>query len=307
MKITGFPALVVSVVVALVVFGAVMPIFADTTQADDTFTNEGYFRMSKYAWTDEFNATWDHTTPTQITINDVVQTLPSSIDQAGVSIIAGDNYFLRWHPSTTGGYVSLYYDGVALTTASGNDGTDMTISLDSSGMLYSVNSETPASRLVETVGPFYAVDSDGAYIMKYATGTAYLNSDSVIYGCGRTTVNSVIIGTLVSGSIEDGATANVWRGDGVTAGDVTISYTEIDNYVDLYEFTKMTFPVNYTVDDVDTTSTLTYSFVVVPYEITAERATHPDGALTAILDLLPFLVGAGLVVGAVAWFITRKG
>lgn len=48
MDIKAFPALIVGVVVALVLAGAVLPVFAETTSATDTFTNEGYYSMNRY-------------------------------------------------------------------------------------------------------------------------------------------------------------------------------------------------------------------------------------------------------------------
>ena len=64
MDIKAFPALIVGVVVALVLAGAVLPVFAETTSATDTFTNEGYYRMSAFDGANNYTIEWVNTKPT---------------------------------------------------------------------------------------------------------------------------------------------------------------------------------------------------------------------------------------------------
>mgnify|MGYP003315217643 CR=1 FL=1 len=78
MDVKAFPALIVGVVVALVLAGATLPIWADTLATEDTFTNKGYYDMA-YTESDNVAISWDHTAPHQVTVNNEVVALPESL------------------------------------------------------------------------------------------------------------------------------------------------------------------------------------------------------------------------------------
>ena len=297
---------VVAMVVATVlVVTCAVPIISDSVATEDTYKNEGYFRMAKYTSSDTFVASWDYENPNQITINGVVEKLPTSMNVLGVSIILGDNYYLRYVPRDSA--VTLYYDGVGNMTASPETSTGMTIELGSEYITFQLTGSASTTRQVATLTDFYAVNSTGPYVMKDAEKPAYLNGDSSIYGCGRTSLTNNIVGTLVTGTIDDGVTVDIWRGvEGTTASNIEVHSTEVSSHIDLYSFESVTFNADYTYEDTDYSPDLTYSYVVVPYQITAERSVHVDGPTGDILAVIPILMVLGIVIGAVALFLTTR-
>lgn len=318
MKITGFPALVVSVVVALVVFGAVIPIFADTTQASDTYTNEGYFRMSHYDATTDHTLTWTYEEPNVVTVDNVKVPIDYNVASGQTSIVIDTNFIVRYFTDSAGVVSGVSYlagvSGTKVATVANNE--TATFTFTSGTMAADVGSYTG---LTNTYTDIYLPTLDGPFTMKKADIDAYMNGDSEIVAYGTTRINSSTgligapgVGLAFNGSIDDGATGFVWRNSDVaTLSNIKVNGTEVSSHIDLYMFDSITATATYTetVDDetVTTDTLVTYNYVLVPYEVTAERAVHPDATLTAILDMLPFIIGAGLVVGAVAWFITRKG
>jgi len=315
MDIKAFPALIVGVVVALVLAGAVLPVFAETTSATDTFKNEGYFRMSEVSATDDdVIITWDYTKPYTFNINGTDFNLPTGttggnnaypytiMAQDGwgvrVSVSAGDKVDLNLYGSGTNAGLLWY--------ATVTDSDTATITLSNGTASFVRNTGTPVT---QTYTKVYIPDNDGDYTLKKKDTNAYLNKDSLIYSTGRTSTlfgsNNFAINCNLTGNIEDGETVNVIAPSGFTPSNAVVNATEVNNYLDLYSFSSVTFDI--TQDSTDITVNAVYSQVIVPHEVTAEQAVHPDGPLTVMLNVLPLLAIAGLVTGAVVWFINRKG
>lgn len=295
---------VISIAVAIIVLMSMIPIFTDAGASEDTFTNEGYFRMAKYTSEDTFVASWDYENPNQITINGVVEQLPTSMNVLGTSIILGDNYYLRYVPRDSA--VTLYYDGVGNMTASPETSTGMTIELGEESIVFQLTGGASTSRSVTTLTDFYAVNSTGSFVMKDAEKPAYLNGDTEIYGCGRTSLTGNVLGTLVTGSVNDGATVDIWRSNvDTTASNVSFNATEKNGHKDLYVFDSVTFNANYTYEETDYSVPLTYNFLVVPLEVTAERSAHASSVEATLIGLIPLLMMVGIMLTAVGLFIAK--
>lgn len=304
MDVKKFPMLIVGVVVALVLAGAVLPVFAETTSATDTFTNEGYYRMSKTISDDTTDITliWDYTKPNTITVNDEDIVINADVT---VSLLSDTNFVLRM--LVNGGSVvgvQFYTSNGGAFSATIADSTSMSV-VCSSGTATATVGETTRTANYDVV---YYPDSNGDYVMKKGNDKAYMLNDSEFFGCGTTTTTSTnSLGVVISGTIEDGADISIWRDlSGTTVIDtesVNIDYSKVNSYIDLNELSKITFNVS----NVDDVYNITYSYFIVPYEVMAEKAIHPDGALSVMLNILPLLAIAGLVTGAVVWFISRKG
>ena len=295
---TGFMNRIIGLVIALavgglLVGGLLIPSIDGMTATEKTFENTGYFYLEEYSGDNiAYSAFWDHEHPKQITVNDEVIPLDYT-DNVNVSVILDGDYFLRYQPNTSGGSVSLYQSTYGLIHATVNDGTDMTVTYSDGVMTVSNGT---ATRDI-TTNFFYSISNDGPFVMKKTNTSVYMNGDSIIYGAGRTSVGTDIVGTLVSGTLDD-VDVTIWRGS-ATVRDVTVNKTAVNGYNDLYKFDSVVFVVDDTLEDNPTTEqTITYSYVVVPASVTAELSQHMDATQIAMFGVISILGIVALVVVA---------
>lgn len=297
MKIVG---ITVTALVSLVVLaGVLMPVLDDATATTDTFTNEGYFAMNKITATDDQTHTiaWSSSNA-GILVVDGVNIDVSSFDTGSLNYsifatetdyfrIASDGSKLSWVQFRGGQAVSK----IASTTFSATIGSGTVSALFDSN-------ETPTTT---TYTDAYIISSDGTgpYVMKKANKDAYMLADSLIYGMGITDSVSY----LVSGDIEDiSVTVVQASGSTVTVSNEEVTYTPVNGYVGLYSFSNVTF--DYTKDA--TPGTATYSYVIVPHEVTAERSVHFTDNQNALLAVIPMLVIVAILIGVVALVIRSR-
>lgn len=304
MDVKAFPALIVGVMVALVLAGACLPIFAETTNATDTFKNKGYYDMT-YTETDNITLFWDHTKPAEVTVNnEVIPLLAPTVGMAR-TIICGDDWIVRYSITNQGVLGVEYNSASGDLSANAQGNKDLTVVASEGTATITAGTGTRSA----TYTYLYCVAKDGPFVMKDSTEKAYLNKDSIIYGMGVSfnVAGATSIYIKTTGSINDGLTSTpfIVRGTDqtITVTDVTPTYNAVNNYIDLYTIDNFVI----TLTDGTNTGTATYTYFIVPSEVTAEKAVHPDGALSALLNLLPLLAIAGLVIGAVTWFMLRKG
>lgn len=306
MDIKAFPALIVGVVVALVLAGAVLPVFAETTSATDTFKNEGWAYMDKFdPETAEITAFWDHTKPHQITVNGNDIELPiggGNNNEFSMTVIGAPEFLLRYRSTNANVGGISYYNATGGYHAGTNDSSDMTVTVSGGSITIDNGVNTPITETF-TDYVFSVIADKGAYVMKKPTENAYLNGDSEIYGIGRTQIGTGFYSLVMLGTVDNGVSVDIIQANPPTVSNATIVKTDTANYEDLYSFEKITLTA--TTSDVD--YPVTYNQVIVPYEVTAEKTVHPDGPLAVMLNVLPLLAIAGLVTGAVVWFVNRKG
>lgn len=303
MDIKTVSVALVAVMVGAVMFGALFPIFDDVTATEDTFKNDGYYRMSKLTSSDADTVTieWDYTTPNQVTVNNEDITLNANVT---VSVISDTNFVFR-ALYTGGAFIAVQFYGATggAFSATVQDAQNMTV-VCSAGTATATVGENSKTASYDVI---YYPDNDGAYIMKNKDESAYMLKDSEFFGCGTTTtVSSNSLGVVVDGTIEDGATVTVWRdlanGTVIDTDSVVVHSTLNNDYVGLYELDKITFDASYNSEDY----AITYSYFVVPYEVTAERSVHVTDSMGAIMDLIPLIIGLGLVLMTVAFFLKKK-
>lgn len=288
----------VCVMVGAVMFGALIPVFGDVTATEDTFTNTGYYRMSYVETDTDITITWDHTKPHEIVVNSDIVKLPDNPDVT-LSIVMNDTWIVRY----TGDALQMYLNASSHRDASVSAGTDAEITL-SGGTVNWVSTADENNTATTTYTYVYYATNDGPYIMKSALDSAYLKGDSLIYGHGRSYVAGSSHMYRVTGTIDDGITVtDVYPSSGITNGDPIINDQAMNNYIDLYKFDNVSFEV--TNENNNEQGTVTYSYVVVPYEVTAERSVHPDESMGVILDIIPLVIGIGLLLLTVAWFLRK--
>lgn len=284
----------VGLTVMAVIFSAMLPIMGEVTDAEDTFTNEGLWRMKEIengdVWTrvalDGGGYAWAFEDEVQIT------------NSSGSNALLGGDWCVRSNGQGRG--ATLSGNATSVTATAG----EITISL--------VGLSGSDQNL-----PGYGVYNNGDYLLKRDVVDSYVLGNSVLYGTGVTGIDDIGLIVHVEGNVKDGVTFTAYTNKGgapisdVVFTDVTVNAVAVDGYKDLYKFTSATANItfNTTEDEITTSHTgaITYNSIVVPYQVTAEKAIHPDGATTAILNMLPIIIGAGLLIGAITFMIvTRK-
>lgn len=303
MEIKKWVLMAVSVITAAVVFGACLPVFADTTQADDTFTNEGYYNMEKVDNSTNKTISWTGANPNIIVIDN------ENLDLTGLignyTIFGSDSVIVRW----SNGAMRWYSDD----TSGGTTSTDtLTVVIDSGNVSITKNGATTSTVIGNNAWIASVGNSDYVAVMKNANKPAYVNGDSEVYLIGVSVGASIdrTICVFANGNINDGLDIQPLYIGGefsnVVFTDETVTYTENTNYEDLYLLDKYEFSVSYTQGGVDKSADLTYNYFIVPSEVTAERSVHPEGASKILMDLLPVIIGGGLLLGVVAVVIRRR-
>lgn len=294
-------AAITATVVIIVLAGCLMPVMEDATATSDTFKNDGYFYVEEYSGSDiTYSASWVHTNPDVITINgeDVSLDYGSNVL---TSILLGENFLVRWDPYNKA--LVAFYGTNPQLVATLADGIDLTMEYSDGVLTISNTASTPVTRSI-TTDDFYSIANEGDYVMKKSDVAAYMTSpDSLIYGAGRTGFNNSIICTTVSGTIDE-VSVSIWRGD-ATASNIQINKTEVSGYEDLYKFDSVSFVATSTSDST-VSQTVTYSYVVVPAEVTAERSVHFTDSENAILGIVPVMLIIALLVAIVALVIRNR-
>lgn len=288
---------IVASVVALI-FGAVLPVFADTSASEDTFTNEGYFYLDKY--TDEYSFYWDSSDPDTFTVNGETVTYHNNSGFA-VSLVLGKNFAVRFPSGNTN--VSFYGAGTYVSTNAEKPTFTLTYS---EGSVTATNGTD--TKVISSVTEIYGIVDKGSYVMKKSTEPAYLNSgseviaDSEIYASGQTFNGSNYIWWHLEGTIDNMEYPEVFNNT-YTVTNKQINGEYSSSHEDLYKLNNIQFTVtasNAVVYNV------TASYFVVPLEVTAERSVHMDGALATLFNLLPLLIGFGLVIGVAGIVLSRR-
>ena len=286
--------------VGVILIGSLLvPVLSDTSATTDTYTNEGYFRMSETS--EETVIVWNPSDdPSVVTVNGTEMSLESIIGvfNTSYSIAFADDFILRFFNSSTTAqsiqlWNSVYVDGIASSSA-----YVLTVTIDADGISWVTTDSTDtevANNTYTHSGSYFALDADGDYILKYKGGSAYVNPTSTIVYAGGI---SLLAGTTFSGVYFEGTIDDLTvtvSNSKATVSDAVASYTEDDSHLDLALLDKVTFTTTYS----ETETAQTYNYFLVPYEVTAERAQHMTSAEIAILAIIPVLVIVSLVVLAV--------
>lgn len=305
--------ILVSVLVCGVIIAGMLPVFGDVTAKEDTLTNDGYVRMAYITSDDEttYNIQWVRSNPNVIKVNDDTVKMHPVAGTYTFTVIADTNFIVRASVNN-GNVVNMQYYGPTGGVLSAGD--SCTAVLSSGTLTYTTHNETTRTGSYSSA---YIPSSNGAYVMKYADKSAYIQPDSLLYGYGITRTSNPVdsgspgYGLIVSGNMDDGITVSKWRGsDNIVFSDITINATESKNYVDTYEFSSITFngTVTTTVEEETVTgdNEITYSYILVPYEITAERTVQMDGSTATVIDLIPLIAVIGLVLGVIAYILYKR-
>ena len=306
---TNILTLVITLVVGVILTGALLgPVIDDTTATTATFTNEGYLRMSSISATDEtsYNVTWDVSTPNVINVNGETVNIDTTNAPGEISVLFDEDWVLRAN-LTNGSITSITYipnNGIGF-----NATNTLSCTLNQGTMSVTDGSTTKT----EDYSIVYVPDNEGAFIMKTSDGTAYIHEDSELIGFGLSTVRygtgTGQRGITYNGSIANGVEPTIWRPPADTTGtisNVQINATEITEYIDAYKLTNITMDFHYSGETGEADTTLTYSYFLVPAEITCELSQHLNDGEISLMKAIPIMVIVALLMLAVGAIALRR-
>lgn len=304
MDIKGFSALIVGVVVALVLAGATLPVFANASDETKTIFNNSYNRYSQLLEDDIDNftmtVTWDvNTTKATVTIGDN-EPYDYNMSSTRVPLINTEHGMLNANKANARGI--LNYDGSA-TTINITSGP-ITIEV-SNGVVTLTDSATTPNTYTWDVGAWlFYPDNDGNYTAVNATtdkeSPIYLNSIDDLYFA--TVINTDTLG-FVSGHGAECKFYNVT--DTPTYSMSLLTSEELTGYTNVIKTTIGDYVISTDAGTNADDTPFNPFIVMVPRSI--DGYTPMNSALNIIMQILPLLAIAGLVTGAVVWFINRKG
>lgn len=284
--------LAITLTVGIILAGSLMmPVISDATETQKTFTNDGYMRYTSIESTAENEITieWDHSAPDILTIGE--ETIDLTKFDRETSILFGDNWSLRYLAAGDFQYIGDLNVDYLFVSKSGTD--DLNITLDA-GDVTLVSGTTTKTNTYTTA---YYTDNDGTMIMKKANESAYLLKDSsIISANGITNVPGGSVGIRFTGTIKDGFDFTYYRNSaGWSESNVVAHYEQIAKYTELVSLSNITFDLDATGQ---TTQGATYSYFLIPYEVTAQVAQPLSSGEIVILNALPILIIVALVVMA---------
>lgn len=296
----------VGLTVMAVIFSAMLPIMGEVTSAEDTFTNEGYYYMKKISATDTETHTlyYDYNDDSYIFKVDDVD-ITDKIQSNLITTVATDDstWCMRAQKNE---YVGL--QGVGINFG-GHNSRIAEVTFDSGTVTvdrwYLIDGViTQGSTVTGSYTDLWLVSVEPTdYVMKKSDVPVYMLKDSEYIAAGVTSMTQWNTMILIDGDMTDFNAEIVYPPSlTTTVTNDTIVSTTVNDYIDLYKLDKLTFTIN----DGTTTVDATYSYFIVPAEVTAEKAIHPDGPTTAILNMLPIIIGAGLLIGAIAFMIVKR-
>lgn len=287
--------------IGIIVLGSVlMPILDDATATTDTFTNEGFFYVDSLAENETITYSCNGTTAY---VNGVP--IPGEYSTGypgGASIAYTENFIIRWAGSGNYAIRGVYWAFDA------NASSSITFSGDGT---YSGTYGT--AEFSGTWTTFYGlVNKETSRIMSSSTADKFVNSDSTINGTGLTqltTIGQYAVFNL-DGSIEDGITVKAYsqtNGSELTnfeISNIVINYTEVPDYLDLYNISSITFTVTDTSDS--DSDNVTYSVFTIPTEVSAERAEHLSAGQNQLLLVIPVMIIVAILMAVVVLVIRSK-
>lgn len=299
---------IVSLAVGIIVTATVLiPVLNDAVATSDTMTNKGYYRMSHYDTNDseEITITWTYEQPKVITVNDV--DVPILIDktlpQRSITVIGDTSWVVRLEFNTSGDITGLAYiqseGSIPRALVSNSATASLTMS---AGTMEGTIGTTSVSN---TYTDLYVPSLNGPYIMKEYNTPAYIKNDSLIFAYGMTTIDGSHLGLEMSGNYADGLDTNLWRGSATFTIDTPVIHaTTESNHKDLYQIENITLTANKTATGAD--YDLTYSYFLVPYQVTAERSIHFTSDQIGIFSAIPVLVIIAILIMAASLIIKKR-
>lgn len=307
---TGFMNRIIGLVIALVVGGLLVgglliPSIEAMTATEKTFENEGYYHMSAYdnAKSGDYTITWAIEKPTTLVIDDIEYNMTEILTAKNLyfSIFASDgaymraaignanNMILQCHNSSGNAMMALDSSNTNLVSMSitiDADSIDVTRVTDST-----VNVSASYSEWI------YVLDPNGHYIMKDKDKSAYVGDEDIIILAGVTnvaTTPATPVGVYGHGTIDNLVIESGYPDDDTTYSNIVVNSQAVSSYIGLNSVGNITFDMTRG----EVTTAATYSYYLVPAQVTAELTNHMDATQIAMFGVISILGIVALVVVA---------
>ena len=306
--------LIITLVVGVILAGALLgPVISDATKTTETFTNEGYFYMQKISAEDTTVHTLtyetDGTDAGIVFALDGVEidtsTWPAN-NQSVTLATDGASWVMR---AAVNEYVGLQGIGSTLNFG-GHDVRTATVTFDSGVVTVArtvYNPDTGQTDAGRTITGSYTdlwiySATPTEHVMKKADATAYLLDDSEYLAMGVTKVSEWNTVIKVTGGASDFDATIVYPPNvTTTVTNEHIDSSEVNGYNSLNALDKLTF----TISDGTNTVNATYSYFIVPAEVTSELTNHLTPGQISLMGAIPVMVIVALLMVAVRLISTK--
>lgn len=299
MKIVGIS--IAAVLVVIVLASVLMPVLDDATTVNESFENDG-IRMAKLNDDSSLTIVWDHTAPNSVTIGSNVIDMTQTAGTMQM-VCASENFYLRWYSvSDTVKGVQLY-NGTTRLDGNLSSGKDLTVTIASGSVTATNGTDTGTFTLGDHA---FVRDAAGAYVLSDSASPVKVlgNTEINVLAMSQVMSNSYPpIGVFASGSVDDGMEyTSFYSTYTATFADSAVSSTSVSGFEDLYDVDKCT--VSLTQEGI--TKAATYNTIIVPLEISAERAVHLSDGANMLLSTIPVMIILAIIMGIVAAVIIRQ-
>lgn len=301
--------LTVYVAIGVLVFTSLLlPVVNDVNDIEDDFNNNGFFYATELNENSADTLAWDHTNPTILTVNGVdIDTSEMESSYANISLGFSDKWFLRFALGTT--IIYLYDVDTALSSstdyASPTNEKDFSLECNN-GIATIVIGEVTYTETISGDGLIIS-EKPASYVMKKSDTNAYVLGDSAVYCVGRTDRALGVQGTsynaVFKANVDGGVTPIAYSPNTYTVSDSSVTYSAgPSGYNDLYLLSNCKLDLT----DGTNTGTITYNQIFVPATVTAEKAVHADEPTRNVIEIMPILLIAGLLLGIVAYAVRAR-
>lgn len=282
-----------------------MPVISDATTTERTFTNEGYFRAAETS--DETVIEWNPSVdPFILTINGDAYSLDSMKQFGNYSIAFSDDFILRYYYNGASSQNLQIWNSAYAVGANNTIAYKAIVTINENEVTWATDAGSSPTTVTHS-GSYFVMDSEGDYIMKYSNKDAYVNpSSTIVYAGGISNVGSGTAFTSIyfEGTVDD-LTVTPMRNN-TTVTDIESTTVDVDGYLDLAQLSKVTFTTTATITDVEYTVDQTYTYFLVPYQVTAELVEHLDSSTIQLLSIIPLLITVGIIMAVVGLFVMRR-
>ena len=283
-------AVIVGVLVSGLILVAFVPVFTEVTATEDTITNNGVYFMTD----DDTDYTLEYRgVDGKLIVNgDAIEF--SDLPANAWTLVSTPDYMIRFQNWSAQSF-NLWLFGIdGYNRVVGSNAVESVTITISSGTISveNVNDFTYS-------GEFRGIAKTGNYVMTDGSPFTVNETSSIIVGNGTTPVTVWYDLFYMSGTVE---TMTVTAGESITVSNIVVNDTPLTKYVDGVSVQSITF----TATNGENSVNATYDRVIVPYNVTLELSVHGNDAFNSVINIIPMIAGVGLLLGAVAYFLTRK-
>ena len=301
--------LIITLVVGVILTGALLgPVVNDATKTEATFTNEGYFYMQKISAedTNTYTLTYEYD-PDAVTYSytyngDAIDTSNWPAQPLNVTLATdGETWLVR---AGLNEYIGL--QGFGTDINGGGHNTWKTVATFEEGTItitYTNSSDVTSTKTGTYTDLWIYSPTPTDYVMKKADKAAYLLNDSEYLAMGVTSMSAWNTVIQITGTVEDFTATIVYPPNlTTTVTNKAIDSETVSGYNGLNSLDKLTFTIN----DGTTSVNATYSYFIVPAEVTSELTNHLTPGQISLMGAIPVMVIVALLMAAIGAIALRR-